>query len=572
MKRNTKRRFASIAIVFAALAGPAAAQTIQPLVVEGDTIAGVGLVTTINGLAVNDNGDWLVEADTDAATTADLVLIRNGVLFLREDQALTQPAGANISSFDDLWINNNGDASNNLFLRNTGGSNNDSGIYWNDVLVLQEGFVSNSPSYGGPTPYIGFFGTKINDANQIAVMASVDDPTIASTVDRSLVILSVDGTGALISETVFAKEGDVFAAVAPEAITDISTGPHEWAFSAAGDVMFAATLTGGSNNSAIFINTTLIVRRGDPSPVAGRSWTALTGVELDLSNNGAHYVYSGALDGDPATNLLIVKNGAKFRQEGDTLPAIAPYVITSFGSGPVHVSDDGDVLWYGDWDDPVTTRDKGLFINDELIVQIGVTQINGATVTTLRGITDGYALSRNGRYVIFEAVLDNGDEGAFLFERQLPIDTLCWGDGSGGTCPCGNFGASGQGCANSTGSGALLSGGGSASVSAGDLVLTGAQLPPGQPGLFFQGLNAINGGNGNPFGDGLRCAGGGVVRIQVRIASGAGVAFTTVNVPATGGASAGDTRHYQFWYRDPVGSPCGAGFNFTPMVRVIYGA
>ncbi len=564
------RRLVHTALLSAAWAGSAAAQTIQPLVVEGDTVTGVGLVTTINGFAINDNGDWLVEADTDAATTEDLVLIKNGVLFLREDQALTQPVGANISSFDDLWLNNNGDASNNLFLRNTGGSTNDTGIFWNDVLVLQESFVSNSPAFSGPTPYIGFFGTKINDANQIAVMASVDDPMISSSVDRALVILAVDGTGALISETVFAKESDVLPGQT-EAVTDFNTGPHDWAFDAAGNFMFMASLTGATaTNQAIYIGNTLIAQKGDPSPAAGLTYSSFGSSKLDVSSNGLHYVFSATLSGATATNAIIVRNGTKLVQKGESLPAIGSFVFTTFGSGPVQISDSGDVLWYGDWDDPVTTQDKGLFINDELIVQIGVTQINGATVTTLRGITDGYALSRNGRYVVFEAVLDNGDEGAFLLDRQLPVDILCLGDGSGGACPCGNFGATGEGCANSTAAGALLAASGTVSVSAGDLVLTGSQLPAGQPGLFFQGVNAINGGNGNPFGDGLRCAGGGVVRIQVRTASGAGVAFTTVDVPATGGAAAGDTRYYQIWYRDPVGSPCGTGFNFTPMVRVIY--
>ncbi|MCH2107450.1 MAG: DNRLRE domain-containing protein, partial [Planctomycetes bacterium] len=81
----------------------------------------------------------------------------------------------------------------------------------------------------------------------------------------------------------------------------------------------------------------------------------------------------------------------------------------------------------------------------------------------------------------------------------------CFGDGTSTPCPCGNAGSAGHGCANSSGSGGILEGSGSASVSADDLVLEGAQLIPSQPGLYFQGNNAVNSGNGNPFGDGLRC-------------------------------------------------------------------
>ena len=54
-------------------------------------------------------------------------------------------------------------------------------------------------------------------------------------------------------------------------------------------------------------------------------------------------------------------------------------------------------------------------------------------------------------------------------------------------------------------------------MAADDLAFAALQLPAAQPALLFAGLNAVNGGNGNPFGDGLRCAGGSVVRLGVRV-------------------------------------------------------
>jgi hypothetical protein len=152
-------------------------------------------------------------------------------------------------------------------------------------------------------------------------------------------------------------------------------------------------------------------------------------------------------------------------------------------------------------------------------------------------------------------------------ESGAPGTTFCDGDGSGTACPCGNSndGSLGvAGCANgSSAGGATLRGSGSNSVGAGDLVLEAAGLVPGQPGLFFQGDNAINGGAGAPFGDGLRCAGMNVARLEVRNASASGEASTTVNVGASGGVSSGDQKQYQYWYRDPAGSPCGSSFNLT---------
>ncbi len=49
---------------------------------------------------------------------------------------------------------------------------------------------------------------------------------------------------------------------------------------------------------------------------------------------------------------------------------------------------------------------------------------------------------------------------------------------------------------------------------------------------------------------------------------GGGSADTSgTTLSAQGGAAAGETQHYQAWYRDP-GGPCGASFNLTTALRV----
>ncbi len=146
----------------------------------------------------------------------------------------------------------------------------------------------------------------------------------------------------------------------------------------------------------------------------------------------------------------------------------------------------------------------------------------------------------------------------------------CFGDGGGTACPCGNSSATG-GCANGSGVGATLTVSGQASLSTDTLVLSGTGLIPSQPGLYFQGNNAVNAGSGVQFGDGLRCAGGGVIRLQVRFASGAGDSATTISVSAAGLTAPGDVKRYQLWYRDPVTSPCGAQFNLSNGVEVTWG-
>ena len=156
------------------------------------------------------------------------------------------------------------------------------------------------------------------------------------------------------------------------------------------------------------------------------------------------------------------------------------------------------------------------------------------------------------------------------FSDTLETNVFCSGDGSASACPCGNSGAPGEGCANGSGSGGKLRSSGTSSVSAADLVLQGSQMTPSQPGLYFQGNNAINLGGGSPFGDGLRCAGGGVIRLQVRFSDATGSSATNINIPVVGGASFGDVKRYQVWYRDPSSSPCGTLFNLTNGLEVAF--
>ena len=176
----------------------------------------------------------------------------------------------------------------------------------------------------------------------------------------------------------------------------------------------------------------------------------------------------------------------------------------------------------------------------------------------------GNAVSIDGNGVLVGAVFDDDhgtDSGAAYYFRVFPGAPYCFGDGASLSCPCGNPGAPGEGCANGTGEGAHLDAIGSTSVAADFFTLQASQLPPG-PGLYFQGNNAINGGQGTYFGDGLRCVGGSVIRLEVRFSS-AGNSQTTIPIADKGGVSAGDLRRYQHWYRDTDSTPCGSGFNLT---------
>jgi hypothetical protein len=130
-------RLAPLALAAAALAPSAGAQTV--VLQDGQPVGGVGNVTVINRLAVENGGAWLVEVATDApAATNTIALRHDGAVLAREGHPVSAPAGAMLSSFNAISLNASGDAAWNLFLNGTSGTSDDSGVYVNTTLVIGE--------------------------------------------------------------------------------------------------------------------------------------------------------------------------------------------------------------------------------------------------------------------------------------------------------------------------------------------------------------------------------------------------------------------------------------------------
>ncbi len=566
---NTSLLHIPAALVLAPLA---AAQSPIVLVQDGDVVAGVGNVTAIDGLDVNNSGTWLIQVDTDfTPTPGDGVVLINGAQFARETDALVAPAGAGISSFGTISFNESGQVGWNLNLTGLT-TTTDSGIFLGSSLLMQESAISAAPQFSAGTPYIGFFGSKLNDNLQMLVMASVDDAAIASSVDRALVIFQLDGSGALVSESVLLKEGDSITGIAGETVTDFETNIHRYVINDSGQVLSVADLTGlAANNAAIVLNTTSLVREGDPSPLAGRSYENLTGRPIDLNNNG-DWVMRADLTGATTDDEVIVKNNTTIiAQEGTSLPGTGGFTFTSFGSGGVRIDDAGNVFWYGDWNDPDTTRDTGIFRNGQLLVQEGVTMAGGQVIEFLAGVQENFAISANGRYLIFEGRRAGGVDAAFLLDLNTLATPFCFGDGTGTACPCGNSGAAGNGCASSVNAnGANISVSGNSSLSGDTLLLSGSGMPDSSA-LYFQGTNQQAGGAGVVFGDGLRCAGGTVVRLKT-VTNVAGASQYPQggdpSVSVRGLVTTPGTRTYQIWYRNAAAFCTPSTFNLSNGVSV----
>lgn len=215
-------------------------------------------------------------------------------------------------------------------------------------------------------------------------------------------------------------------------------------------------------------------------------------------------------------------NGWLFRDSLGMLLPITNYTVDSFSSGVTNIA--GIVVGFND---------------DECWADFG-----------------GLAVAGPGEWIRLKVELGGGLGNSF-----------CFGDGTGTACPCGNLSGVGEGCSNSTSVGALLTASGTAVASNNDYVLTGSQLPPGVPSLFFSGSNDL--GAGNLFGDGLLCTSSQIRRLEIVFVNAAGSASTSVGIPSLLGATSGTRSVMQLWYRDPQG-PCSTGFNTTGAIDHVW--
>jgi hypothetical protein len=149
-----------------------------------------------------------------------------------------------------------------------------------------------------------------------------------------------------------------------------------------------------------------------------------------------------------------------------------------------------------------------------------------------------------------------------------PGEAYCPGDGVAPhtPCPCANNNDGSMGGCDwgdpAFPEGGVLSATGSDSISANDTFLTATGVS-NNFGIFFGADNPVNGGNGNPLNDGLRCAGGGLVRlIPPTMASGNTLTTPLPVQTLDTGAASGVTRRYQYWFRTPAG-PCGQMANLS---------
>ncbi len=329
--------------------------------------------------------------------------------------------------------------------------------------------------------------------------------------------------------------------------------------------------------------------RSNPETYEGRAWVfhgTAAGLEAspawyDSSNQAyAHFGFSvagaGDVDADGFDDVVV---GAPYHDSGNSDEGrVYLYLGSPGGLGGVVWTDDTDqdgayygfsVAGVGDvnrdgFDDVIAAAHSyDLGSPDEGAAWLFPGSLSGLSGTGWGGDGDqtgawfGYSVAGAGDVdgdgandvIIGAPVFDNGqiDEG---------LVSVYHGSGSPGEKYC-------AANANSTGAPADISASGTTSAAAGNLRLEAAPVP-NQSGLFFHAMNQTQ----LPFGNGFLCASGNTVRGEVLTASGNVASYTYDNSDAKHrlGGYIGSTRHFQYWFRDPMGG--GALFNTSNAVSI----
>jgi hypothetical protein len=407
---------------------PANAQSKQLVLKNGDNVLGSGTIRQFNKITVSDGGFYYAEVLTnDNNKQKDNVVVLNGFLAVLESTPVTEPAGASIAGFDDMDVNSQGFVGWPLRLQDTGSTSNDTGVYWNTLMLVQEsGNVTatgfNGQAFGANTTYFKFFSAKINDRNSVLVSCEIQDPSQGGAQrEQALVILKTDGAGTLVEEEFvavqrfpFSTTGEDFGGLGQD-VNNIGFNNNDG---------WIAILKAGSDltaDSMVVMNNQILAREGSLGPLPGRRYTDLGGSKIDL-NDFDEYIFTAFLDGNTSNNVFLNVNGEVYAREGFTFPQIAPWNVDRFDAVPMYMANSGDAYWYVKTTDNAT-EDQFFFRNREVIIQENTTIVGGGAVNGLRTTQYSFHVSKSGRFWLAEIIPSGGGEALALadFGALVPI-------------------------------------------------------------------------------------------------------------------------------------------------------
>ncbi len=254
-------------------------------------------------------------------------------------------------------------------------------------------------------------------------------------------------------------------------------------------------------------------------------------------------------DGDPTTGLVLLGQYASTVQNADTdilnVTPLSPAVVVN------------GIFFVG----AATTHAAGQFVCPMDTSSVACTSVE---LTYWSGDTSGFLDFNNLNVALQPPTPISGILASnWLLRASCSLEpglSYCAGDGTLPTaCPCGNFGATGNGCRSSfNANGAHITAHGVVSLD--NVVLDGSGMNPTGNCIFLKGN--LDNPAGLVFGDGVRCADGSLIRLRTVPLAGGAASFPdstqTITLSVRGGTPVGSglTGYYTVYYRNAAALFC----------------
>ena len=389
---------------------------LRGLIGLGDQIQS-GTVLEVKALGVDDHGNWSARLRIlEPSGGAPYGIVRNGTLLLtRQAPAQTiesAPQSVFFSSFTTVGFQGDRVVSfggvTNLAPSTSGSFRN--GICFDTVPAL---LMTDSPGepFSTEAAYVEVFANlRANDAGDVLATNCVADGAFVGEVLQSFQFRK----GALVGQRTLDRAGPFV----PELID----------LNAHGRAVWGAVGSFGSSADEVLLDGQVLAASGDPIPGAGAFWSRFTAADLNDAGAVVLRGFSTAASFVATRDRVVARSGA-------SVAAGSAARFRFFGDGPFASSfrrelrprllTDGSVVFYADVTDEDTGDSwAGLFREDELLVATGdvvqglASAPAGASITVLGTQSGGFAVSPNGRYVLFDAALDDDPQAALcLLDR-----------------------------------------------------------------------------------------------------------------------------------------------------------
>jgi len=429
------------------------AQSVDLLVREGEPVIGLGTIQTIQNLVINNNGGWLVLADTDAAPSRDYAVLRQGFPAIGESDPVAAPQGATVGSltnsnwrYDDtgniLWsFNIDGDDVTNL---------TNACLYWNTRLLARERQLVNADS-GNISPetfWKKFYSFDFAGPDRVIAICELDDPMIQNASDDAVAEIRIDEFGFVLETHILMVEGELFPVDLDPTDTDpmifegfaASTNFHFAAVNKHGDFIWGPETTVSTNQGYMLINFDTIVARmgqvfsapGNPD-LDGRSLANFSLFEADINDFG-DYFHTAGLNGSANTpladtNAILMLNGEVYIQEGQSLASLNGATIGNTTNAPLYVSNSRDTYWVADLRNTLASEDVAFMRNKEVILRKGQDFVDDFLVQELRTAPNAISVSKDGRFWIGEVILQGSLDAALMIDFGLALERPgCFGN------------------------------------------------------------------------------------------------------------------------------------------------